>query len=175
MAKLRDATLSSDYAWQQLDHLCNNIGPRLSGSPQANFAVQYVAEELRKLGADVKVEKVMVPHWVRGEERAELVSWPGMTPSTMQKIILTALGGSVATPADGITADVIEVTSYDELAKLGRDKIKGKIVFYPQVAEANLRDVVSHLLAQMKVADFGVEDPPLEDVLRASPKAGPTP
>src|SRR6185369_12682286 len=62
MAKLRDAALASDYAWKELDHLCNNIGPRLSGSEQAHSAVQYVADELRKLGVDVKLEKVMVPH-----------------------------------------------------------------------------------------------------------------
>ena len=130
MAKLRDVTLSSDYAWQQLDHLCNNIGPRLSGSPQANFAVQYVAEELRKLGADVKIEKVMVPHWVRGEERAELVSWPGMTPSTTQKVVLTALGGSVGTPAEGITAEVVVVRDLQELRKMPREKVQGKIVVF---------------------------------------------
>src|SRR5215831_4164997 len=63
MEKIRDATLASDYAYTQLAHLSNNIGPRLSGSPQAEAAVQYVADELRKLGADVKIENVMVPHW----------------------------------------------------------------------------------------------------------------
>lgn len=130
MAKLRDATLASDYAWKELDHLCNNIGPRLSGSVQANAAVQYVAYELRKLGADVKVEKVMVPHWVRGEERAEIVSWPGMTPATTQKVVLTALGGSVATPPEGITAEVVVVRDIEELRKTPREKVQGKIVVF---------------------------------------------
>jgi len=109
MEKIRDTTLASDYAYQQLGHLANNIGPRLSGSDGAAAAVQYVAEEFRKLGADVKIEKVMVPHWVRGEERAELVEYPGQAPKTTQKVILTALGGSVATPNDGLTAEVITV------------------------------------------------------------------
>jgi hypothetical protein len=130
MEKVRDATLASDYAYQRLAYLSNNIGPRLSGSAQADAAVQYVADELRKLGADVKVEKVMVPHWVRGEERAELVEYPGQAPKTTQKIVLTALGGSVATPNDGVTADVITVRDITELRKLSRDKVQGKIVVY---------------------------------------------
>ena len=66
----------------------------------------------------------MAPHWVRGAERGSLVS------HNNQKIVLTALGGSVATPAAGITADVVEITSYEQLEKLGRAAIKGKIVFY---------------------------------------------
>ena len=85
--------------------------------------MQYTTERFRQWGIDVVNEKVKVPHWVRGEERATLVS------HNDQKIILTALGGSVATPASGITADVIEVNSYDELKSLGA-KVKGKIVYY---------------------------------------------
>ena len=87
----------SDYAYDQLAHLCNNIGPRLSGSPQAQAAATYVAAELRRLGLEVKMEKVMVPHWVRGQETGELTEFAGMAPNTTQKIVLTALGGSVAT------------------------------------------------------------------------------
>ena len=71
---------------------------------EAGVAAQYVAAELRKLGLDVKLEKVVVPHWVRGEETGALVEFPGMAPGTTQKVVLTALGGSVATPAQGITA-----------------------------------------------------------------------
>jgi Zn-dependent M28 family amino/carboxypeptidase len=130
MSKLRDGTIASDYAYTQLSHLSNNIGPRLSGSPQANAAVQYVAEELRKLGAEVRIETVMVPHWVRGEERAELVSWPGAAPKASQKIVLTALGGSVATPAEGITADVVVVRGIEELRKTPRERVQGKIVVF---------------------------------------------
>jgi Zn-dependent M28 family amino/carboxypeptidase len=72
----------------------------------------------------------MVPHWVRGEEKAELVEWPGMAPATTQKIVLAALGGSIATPADGLTADVVVVNSFEDLATLGRDKIQGKIILF---------------------------------------------
>src|SRR6266404_8320170 len=74
--KVQQAALESDYAYRQLAHLSNNIGPRLSGSTQAQAAVEYVAAELRKLGLEVKLEKVMVPHWVRGEETAALTDYP---------------------------------------------------------------------------------------------------
>lgn len=130
MKQLHGAALSSDYAYVQLAHLCNNIGPRLSGSPQAQQAVQYVAAEMRRLGLDVQLEKVMVPHWVRGSETAELVQFAGQAPGTTQKIVLTALGGSVATSAEGLTAEVIAVDSFEHLAALGRGKVAGRIVLF---------------------------------------------
>src|SRR5688500_6208677 len=67
------AALDNDYAYRQTAYLSNNIGPRLSGSPQAERAVEYVAAEMRKLGLDVRLQKPSVPHCVRGEEKAELV------------------------------------------------------------------------------------------------------
>jgi len=130
MKQLHNAALSSDYAYVQLAHLCNNIGPRLSGSPQAQQAVQYVAAEMRRLGLDVRLEKVMVPHWVRGAETAELVQFAGQAPETTQKIVLTALGGSVATPAEGLTAEVVVVDSFEHLASMGRGKVAGKVVLF---------------------------------------------
>lgn len=130
LKRLQEAALKSDYAWDQLAHLTNNIGPRPAGSAQANFAAQYVAGELRKLGLDVKLEKVVVPHWVRGEETGALVEYPGMAPGTSQKVVLTALGGSVATPAQGVTAEVVVVNNFDEFAALSRDKVAGKIVLF---------------------------------------------
>jgi carboxypeptidase Q len=130
LARLRDAALASDYAWRQVAHLTENIGPRLAGSPQAEAAVSYVADELRRLGLEVKLEEVTVPHWVRGEEKAELTIYPGRAPGTAQKIVLTALGNSAATPADGLTADVVVVNNFDELTALGRDKIAGRIVLF---------------------------------------------
>src|SRR5689334_18675064 len=107
MKQLEQAALASDYALKQVAYLCNNIGPRLSGSPQAARAVEYVAGEMRKLGLEVKLEKAMVPHWVRGVETGALVEFPGMAAGTTQKVVLTALGGSVATPAEGTTAPVV--------------------------------------------------------------------
>lgn len=127
---IRDAALASDYAWHQLAHLTENIGPRPAGSPQAQAAVEYVAAELHKVGLDVRLEPAQVSHWIRGEEKAELVEYPGQAPNTPQRIVLSTLSGSAATPADGITADVIVVHSFGELSALGRDKVGGKIVLY---------------------------------------------
>ncbi len=130
LKQLQQAAMSSDYAFRQVAHLTNNIGPRLTGSAQAQKAVEYVASELKAMGAEVQLEKVMVPHWVRGEETAALVEWPGMAANTTQKIVLCALGGSVATPAEGMTAEVIVVHDFDELDSLGKEKISGKIVVF---------------------------------------------
>ncbi|HSB08721.1 MAG TPA: M20/M25/M40 family metallo-hydrolase [Blastocatellia bacterium] len=130
LQRLRDGALASDYAYIQLAHLCNNIGPRLSGSAQAQQAVQYVAAEMRRLGLDVRLEKVMVPHWVRGVETGELVKFAGQATGTTQKVVLTALGGSVATPNEGLTAEVIVVDSFEQLQSLGREKVAGKIVLF---------------------------------------------
>src|SRR5262245_3768836 len=130
LKRLQQAALASDYALKQTAYLTNNIGPRLSGSPQAQRAVEYVAEEMRKLGLDVKLEKMMVPHWVRGVETGELTQFSGMAPDTKQKIVLTALGGSVATPPEGLIAPVVVVNNFYELNALGENKVRGKIVLF---------------------------------------------
>src|ERR1700675_5041662 len=88
MERLRDAAVRDPYALNELRHLTDNIGPRLSGSPQAAQAVEYVAAEMRALGAEVTLEKAKVPHWVRGAETAEIISWPGQVPGTRQKVVL---------------------------------------------------------------------------------------
>jgi hypothetical protein len=130
LKRLQQAALNSDYAFRQVAHLANNIGPRLTGSAQAAKAVEYVAAELRALGCEVQLEKVMVPHWVRGEETAVLIQFPGQAEGTTQKIVLCALGGSLATPTNGVTAQVVAVKNFDELKLLGRDKVAGKIVLF---------------------------------------------
>ena len=130
LKKLQKGALESDYAYRQVAHLANNIGPRLSGSAQAQKAVEYVAGELKALGCDMQLEKVMVPHWVRGEETAALVQFPGQAPDTTQKIVLCALGPSVATPANGITAEVVVARNFDELKSLPRENVAGKIVLF---------------------------------------------
>jgi carboxypeptidase Q len=130
MGSVQAAALSSDYAYKQTAYLSNNIGPRLSGSAQAQRAVEYVAEEMRKAGLEVRLQKISVPHWVRGIETGELTEFPGMAAGTTQKVILTAIGGSIATPVNGITADIIVVNNYDELNALGRKGVEGKIVLF---------------------------------------------
>ncbi len=130
MAHIRDAAMQDSYPVTELRHLTDNIGPRLAGSPQAQKAVEYVADEMRALGAEVTLEKTMVPHWVRGEETGQLISWPGQTPDTKQKIVLTALGGSVATPPSGLEAPVVVVNSFAELKALPENAVRGKILLF---------------------------------------------
>jgi len=127
---IKAAALSDDYAYHQVAHLTENIGGRPSGSPQAEAAVQYVASELQRLGLEVGLEEVKVPHWVRGAETAELTEYSGQAPATTQKIVLTALSSSTATPAEGIKADVVVVNTFDELKSLGHDKVAGRIVLF---------------------------------------------
>ena len=133
LSAIKAAALTDDYAYQQVAHLTENIGPRPSGSAQAKAAVDYVADELRKLGLEVQLEEVKVPHWVRGAETAELTEYPGQASGTVQKVVLTALGGSTATPAEGIQADVVVVDNFDELKSLGREKVAGKIVLFNEI------------------------------------------
>jgi Iap family predicted aminopeptidase len=133
LEKIKSAALTDDYAYRQVSHLTENIGPRPSGSPQAKVAVDYVAAELRQLGLDVQLEEVKVPHWVRGAETAELVEYPGQVSGTTQKIVLTALGGSTSTAAEGLAADVVVVNNFDELKSLGREKVAGKIVVFNEI------------------------------------------
>lgn len=130
LKQIQRAALGSNYAFKQLAVLTNNIGPRLSGSVQAQSAVDYVASELKALGLDVRLEKILVPHWIRGEEKAELVGFPGKKSGATQKIILTALGGSVGTPLEGLTAEVVAVDDFEELEALGRARVQGKIVLF---------------------------------------------
>ena len=130
LTALREAALASDYAYQQVAHLTENIGPRAVGSPQAQTAVNYVADELRRLGLDVKLEEVRVPRWIRGAETAELVEYPGQAPGTTQKIVVTALGGNAPTTSEGITGEIVVVNSFEELKALGRARVEGKIVLF---------------------------------------------
>ena len=127
-------TKGQSYNW--LDYLSNNIGSRLSGSLGAEKAVAWTKEELEKLGLDkVWLQPVMVPKWVRGiPEFAYIETKPGNTI----KVNICALGGSISTPSTGLKAKIVEVSGVKELEKLGRDKIKDKIVFFNRPMDASL-------------------------------------
>ncbi len=122
------------YAW--LDYLSNQIGGRLSGSLNAQKAVEWGEKELKELGVDkVWLQPVMVPKWTRGvTEYAYIETEPGVTTN----VPVCALGGSVPTSIGGIKAEVIEVQGLEELKKIGADQIKGKIVFYNRPMQADL-------------------------------------
>jgi len=126
--KIYNTSLSNGKSYEWLDYLSNQIGGRLSGSLNAERAVEWTKEELEKLGLDkVWLQPVMVPKWVRGTpEFAFIETKPGKTLN----VNICALGGSIATPALGVKASVIEVQSIEELITLGKEKIEGKIVFF---------------------------------------------
>jgi len=109
-----------------LAELTDGVGARLAGSPGAEAAVRWAADWFRGQGIPVRVEPVAVTHWIRGEERAEVVPSKGARP---QPLAVTALGMSAPTPPGGIAAAVVEVRSLEELAALGA-KVKGQIVLF---------------------------------------------
>ena len=118
-------TNSQCYSW--LDDLSNKIGQRISGSVGAEKGVAYVKAQLETLGLDkVYLQEVMVPKWVRGEKETAYI----LDNKAKVSIPICALGGSVATSKNGLSAEVIEVHSLKELETLGVEKVKGKIVFY---------------------------------------------
>ena len=134
--KIYNTSLSNGNSYKWLDYLSNQIGGRLSGSLNAERAVEWTKEELEKLGLDkVWLQPVMVPKWVRGTpEFAFIETEPGKTLN----INICALGGSIATPALGVKASVIEVHSVEELITLGKEKIEGKIVFFNRPMDETL-------------------------------------
>ncbi len=122
----KSLTNGKSYEW--LDYLSNQIGGRLSGSANAEKAVEWTKGELNALGLDrVWLQPVMVPKWVRGDK--EIAYFETQT-GKKEKLRICALGGSIATPKNGIKAEVIEVLGIDQLRALGREGVDGKIVFF---------------------------------------------
>lgn len=123
-ARIIGAALTSDKAYARLAHLTDHIGHRLSGSQSLERAIEWAVAEMKRDGLDnVRTERVLVPHWVRGEESLEIIA-PFQRPLTM-----LGLGNSVATPADGIAAEAVVVRNFAELEALG-ERVRGKIVIY---------------------------------------------
>jgi carboxypeptidase Q len=118
------AALTSNKAYERLGYLTDRIGNRLSGSESLERAIAWAIAEMKSDGLDnVHSEKVMVPHWVRGEESLEMTS-PGS-----RKLAMLGLGNSIATPSAGITAEAVVVRNFDQLEALG-EQVRGKIVVY---------------------------------------------
>jgi hypothetical protein len=126
--KLIAAALADQDGLRRLQYLCDRIGNRLSGSPSLERAIQWAAGEMKAAGLEnVQTPPVKVPHWVRGKESATMIE-PVLKPLTM-----IGLGMSVGTPSEGITGNVVAVSTFDELTALGRDKVQGKIVLFNPV------------------------------------------
>jgi carboxypeptidase Q len=127
LRKIYDEELVNGQCYSNLHYLCKNIGPRLSGSANAQKAVEWGKKLMESYGFDhVFLQEVMVPHWVRGSKETGVI----IDGKNRISVPIAALGMSVATPKEGITANVIEVHSLKELDSLGESAIKGKIVFF---------------------------------------------
>ncbi|WP_419214258.1 M28 family peptidase [Maribacter sp. X9] len=161
LEKIYDTALTQGKAYGWLNYLSNQIGGRLSGSVQAQQAVDYTKSQLDSLGLDkVWLQPVMVPKWVRGTpEFAYFETSPGVTTN----VPICALGGSVPTPPKGIKANIIEVNGIEQLATLGKDKIQGNIVFFNRPMDPtkiNTFDAYSNCVDQryagaMEASKFG--------------------
>jgi carboxypeptidase Q len=122
--RLIDAAMRDSAAWNRIAELTDTFGHRVSGSVALERAIDWTLERMRADGLEnVRGERAMVRHWERGTESAELIT-PRRKPLAM-----LGLGGSVGTPAGGITAPVVVVTSFDDLTKRGA-AVKGKIVLF---------------------------------------------
>ncbi|HEU4565730.1 MAG TPA: M28 family metallopeptidase [Gemmatimonadaceae bacterium] len=122
--RLIEAALADSAAWNRIARLTETFGPRFSGTPELERAIDWVMAEMRRDGLEnVRGEPAMVPRWVRGRESVELVS------PRRAELPMLGLGGSIATPKDGVTAEVLVVSSFDDL-RANAARAKGKIVLY---------------------------------------------
>jgi carboxypeptidase Q len=122
--RIIDAATADHRAYERLGELVDRFGSRLSGSTALESAIDWVYQEMKADGLEnVRTEPVMVPHWVRGNESAELVL------PRPRRLPMLGLGGSVATPQGGIRAEVLVVSSWEDLAAHA-DEAHGRIVLY---------------------------------------------
>ena len=123
-AKLIAAATADQFAWDRLAEVTDTYGQRLSGSDNLNRAIAWAVETMKKDGLDnVHTERVMIPKWVRGNESLEMLEPPHHV------LPMIGLGGSIATPASGIEADVMVVSSGEELTRRAAEA-RGKIVLF---------------------------------------------
>jgi carboxypeptidase Q len=127
--KIYDEALSRGRAYEDLRSLCKDIGARLSGSAEAQMAIEWSKRKMESYGFDkVYLQEIMVPHWERGTKES---GWMRLHDGKLVKVHLLALGGSIGT--NGILeAEVIEFKHLDDLKKADRSKVEGKIVFLNQ-------------------------------------------
>ena len=124
--RIADEILLHSKAYDNLHDLTKNVGARLSGSPGFYKAEQWGLKVLQQSGADKAwLQECMIPHWVRGGKDQAIAN----ISSKKRELDVIALGNSLGTAPNGISANVVEVTSFDDLDKK-KDSVKGKIVFY---------------------------------------------
>jgi carboxypeptidase Q len=137
LRRIFSEALSDTTAYKNLNYLCTKIGGRICGSPQAEKAVRWAKNTLDGMNLDtVFLQELMVRHWVRGGDEAVIVN--AGSEAKKQRLNACAIGGSVGTSTKGITGNVVEVYDFDELKKLGKEKIEGKIVFFNHPANPDV-------------------------------------
>lgn len=138
--KIYDEALSNGHAYKNLEYLCKQIGPRLSGSANAQKSVDWTKKLMEDYGFDrVYLQELMVPVWERGQKEEAYI----LEGSTKIPVPIAALGGSIASSAKGITASILEVNNFEELKALGADLVKGKIIFFNRPFDAKLFNTFS--------------------------------
>ena len=147
--RLIEAALADSAAYERLTVLVDQFGSRFSGSTQLEAALDWILDEMKRDGLEnVRGETVMVPRWVRGEESVELLH------PRRRALPMLALGGSVGTPPEGITAEVLAVRSFDELASRATEAV-GKIVLFLPEWEGYGRTVAYRRSGAIEAAKVG--------------------
>jgi carboxypeptidase Q len=137
--KIFDEALERGDSYEMLRYLTKNIGGRLSGSPQAAAAVEWSRQQMMTYDFDtVYLQPVMVPHWVRGKK--EIGRIVNSKKLGAVNVNVVALGNSVGSGPAGVLGNIIEVQDFQELAKLGKAKIEGKIIFFNRPMDPKLMD-----------------------------------
>jgi carboxypeptidase Q len=136
-AAIMEEGMAHGRAYEDLRYLCKNIGPRLSGSQNAAKAVEWGKKLMEEYGFDrVYLQPVMVPHWERGKtEQAEATA-----AGRKKALRVKSLGGSVGTNGTAVKGEVVEVKSFVELEQLGKEKLKGKIIFFNRPMDPRFKD-----------------------------------
>ncbi len=148
--RILEATMADTEGFEKLTHLTTSIGHRLSGSTSLERAIDWAYERMQEEKLDnVRKLPVQVPHWVRGRESARVLS------PVAKEIAILGLGGSVATPGGPVTASVVAVRSFEELAALGREAVQGRVVLYAVPWEGYGETVRYRASGASRAADLG--------------------
>lgn len=147
--KIISAAMKDSSSWDRLAYFCDFFGPRLSGSKNLELAIDWIENEMQNDGFEnVRKDEVIVPHWVRGNEYCTLLH------PREANIPLFGLGGSIGTPKEGITAEVIVLSDFDELEKR-KNEISGKIVVFNQPFISYGQSVQYRFYGAIRAAQYG--------------------
>lgn len=148
--RLVAAALKDEAGLARLEYLCYRIGNRVTGSPALDEAIRWSIAEMKSAGLEnVRTIPAKVPHWVRGDESAEMLA------PVKKKLYMLGLGLSVGTAKGGVTADVVAVSDFEELEKLGRAGVEGKIVLFDAPYVSYGKTVVYRSAGASRAAKLG--------------------